>query len=47
MKHITTQGEELDIIREPLREHEKEPDENICFQNFEAELKEPLELILS
>lgn len=42
IKHIVEQGKELDIIRELFREYEKELDENICFQSFEEELKDPL-----
>ena len=42
IKHINQEGEELDIIRTLFREYEKELDENICFQSFEEELKDPL-----
>ena len=42
IKHITEEGDELNIIRELFREYEKELDENICFQSFEAELANPL-----
>ena len=42
IKHINEEGEELDIIRHLFREYEKELDEDICFQSFEDELKEPL-----
>ncbi|TAL50690.1 MAG: GNAT family N-acetyltransferase [Chitinophagaceae bacterium] len=42
VKHITEEGVELDIIRQLFRDYEKELDENLCFQSFEAELKEPL-----
>lgn len=42
IKHIVEEGKELDIIRELFREYEKELDENICFQSFEEELKNPL-----
>ena len=42
IKHIDKEGEELDIIRQLFREYEKELDENICFQSFDEELKNPL-----
>ncbi len=42
IKHIITEGKELDIIRELFREYEKELNEDICFQSFEEELKDPL-----
>lgn len=42
IKPITEEGVELDIIRQLFRDYEKELDENLCFQSFEAELKEPL-----
>lgn len=32
----------MDEIRILFREYEKELDENLCFQSFEAELKDPL-----
>ena len=32
----------MDEIRTLFREYEKELDENLCFQSFEAELKDPL-----
>lgn len=42
INHIKEEGEEMNIIRQLFREYEKELNENLCFQNFETELKEPL-----
>ncbi|HEV8271698.1 MAG TPA: GNAT family N-acetyltransferase [Chitinophagaceae bacterium] len=42
IKHIIEEGKELDIIRDLFREYEKELNEDICFQSFEEELKNPL-----
>ena len=42
IKHIIEEGKELDDIRDLFREYEKELDEDICFQSFEDELKDPL-----
>ena len=42
IKHIVQEGSDLDTIRELFREYEKELNEDICFQDFEQELKHPL-----
>jgi len=42
IKHIIEEGEELNIIRDLFRDYEKELNEDICFQSFEEELKDPL-----
>jgi GNAT superfamily N-acetyltransferase len=42
IKHIIEEGKELDVIRDLFCEYEKELDEDICFQSFDEELKNPL-----
>ncbi len=39
---IKEEGTLLDEIRTLFREYEKELDENLCFQSFEAEVNDPL-----
>lgn len=39
---IGKEGAELEDIRTLFREYEQELDENLCFQSFEAEVKDPL-----
>lgn len=40
--YITEEGPLMDEVRQLFREYEKELDENLCFQSFEEELKDPL-----
>jgi putative acetyltransferase len=42
IKKITEAGEDLDDVRILFGGYEKELGENLCFQNFAAELKNPL-----
>lgn len=42
IKAITAEGKELEIIRELFADYQKELDEDLCFQSFEAELDDPL-----
>ena len=42
IQHISEEGLQLNLIRDLFKEYEKELDENICFQSFEQELKNPL-----
>jgi N-acetylglutamate synthase-like GNAT family acetyltransferase len=42
IKHIIEEGKDLDVIRDLFREYEQELNEDICFQSFDEELKNPL-----
>ncbi len=39
---VSKEGDDLDHIRSLFREYEKELNEDLCFQSFEAELANPL-----
>lgn len=43
IQHITAEGDDMDAIRTLFREYETELNEDLCFQSFEAELKNPLQ----
>ena len=40
--HVIAEGGDLDIIRRLFREYEAELNEDLCFQSFEEEVKDPL-----
>ena len=42
IKPVITEGKELDIVRQLFAGYQKELDEDLCFQSFDHELKEPL-----
>lgn len=42
IRSITTEGKELDLIRELFADYQKELDEDLCFQSFDTELQNPL-----
>jgi putative acetyltransferase len=39
---VISEGKELDIVRDLFAGYQKELDEDLCFQSFGTELKEPL-----
>ncbi len=42
IQSITAEGEGLNMIRELFSEYQKELDENLCFQSFDDEMRDPL-----
>jgi ribosomal protein S18 acetylase RimI-like enzyme len=42
IQSIIAEGKELDLIRELFTNYQKELDEDLCFQSFDAELQNPL-----
>lgn len=42
LEHITQAGEELEIAKQLFADYQLELDENLCFQDFEKELENPL-----
>jgi putative acetyltransferase len=42
IKAITAEGKELDIIRRLFADYQSELNEDLCFQSFEDELRDPL-----
>lgn len=42
VKYILEEGDELNVIRQLFDEYAKELNENLCFQSFDEELRNPL-----